>query len=234
MDTDSRIEADLKALADASGRGLPTIDQTARAVADARAQRSGGSIMSLIRKPMFATAAAVAVVAAVLVCPVPYTRTVGYTVQRVNGTTRVVPRTKRVWGTVYAAVKQKLLTLHVDTDGKTDEQIADDVRAQMGAQGWTADDVQVQRTADSSSLEIDGADGNGHKMKIVRKASGGPDHAMDIEVGGLDETREDGMTDAQLRDKILKQLKERGLDGDVVVDGNRIEIRASRQQTVDE
>jgi hypothetical protein len=37
------------------------------------------------------------------------------------------------------------------------------------------------------------------------------------------------MTDAQLRDKILQQLKARGLDGDVTVDGGKIEIRAKRE-----
>ena len=42
------------------------------------------------------------------------------------------------------------------------------------------------------------------------------------------------MTDAQLRDKILKQLKARGLDGDVTVEGNRIEVRAKREMEVDQ
>src|SRR4051812_33025558 len=78
MSTDSRIDDDLKALADSSARGLPNIDETARALSEARAKREGGTIMKTIRKPIWATALAGAVVAAVLLFPVPYTRTVGY------------------------------------------------------------------------------------------------------------------------------------------------------------
>jgi hypothetical protein len=183
---------------------------------------------------MFVSVATVAVVAAILVFPVPYTRTVGYVVKKEHGATRVVPRTERVWGTVYAAVKQKLLTLHVDTEGKSDAQIADEVRAQMAAQGWSADNVIVEHSDSGESVEILGDDGNGRRVRIVRKTAGGPEKQMDFEVGGIDDTREPGMTDAQLRDKILQQLKARGLDGDVVVDGNRIEIRGKRELQGDE
>ena len=112
--------------------------------------------------------------------------------------------------------------------------MADDIRTQLAAGGWTADDVQVQRSGDSSSVEIDATDGSGRKMKVVRKAQGGNEKQLDFQVGGLDDEREPGMTDAQLRDKILKQLKARGLDGDVVVDGNRIEVRAKREMEVDQ
>jgi hypothetical protein len=255
--TDSRIEKDLAALAESSARGLPTLEQTARAVTVARTQPNGGSFMSIVRKPLFATALAVGVVAAVLVCPVPYTRTVGYelTVTSVAGrvarirvpaknaaqaerraarlrthgaTVAVAPRTERVWGSVYAMAKDKLLDVHVDLDGKTDAQVADDIRAQLAGGGWSADDVQVQRSADGSTVQIEAQDGNGRQMKVVRKASGGNEKNMDFQLGGIDDEREPGMTDAQLRDKILQQLKSRGLDGDVTVDGAKIEIRAAK------
>ena len=145
-----------------------------------------------------------------------------------GATVTVAARTERVWGSVYAMAKEKLLDVHVDLDGKTDAQVADDIRSQLAAGGWTADDVQVQRSADGSSVEIDAQDGAGRQMKVVRKASGGNEKHLDFQVGGLDDEREPGMTDAQLRDKILKQLKARGLDGDVTVEGNSIEVRAKR------
>lgn len=217
--------------------------------------------MSIVRKPLFATALAAAVVAAVLVCPVPYTRTVGYELTVTNAGGRVaklrVPaknaaqaerraaalrkagahvtvaaRTERVWGSVYAMAKDKLFEVHVDVEGKSDAQVADDIRAQLAAGGWTADDVQVQRSDDGSTVQIDANDGAGRQVKVVRKASGGAEKNMDFQLDGLDEAREPGMTDAQLRDKIMKQLAARGLDGDVVVEGKRVEIRAKR--TIDE
>ena len=217
----------------------------------------------IMGRPLWVSAAGIAVVAAILVCPVPYTRTVGYELTVTNAAGRVaklrVPaknaaqaerraaelrkhgatvtvaaRTERVWGSVYAMAKEKLLDVHVDLDGKTDAEVADDIRSQLAAGGWTAGDVQVQRSGDSSSVEIDAEDGSGRKMKVVRKASGGNEKSLDFQLGGLDDEREPGMTDAQLRDKILKQLQARGLDGDVTVDGNRIEVRAKKSMEVDE
>ena len=255
--TDARIENDLKALAESSARGLPTLDQTGRALTVPRTEPTGGRIMSIVRKPLLATSLAVAVVAAILVCPVPYTRTVGYELTVTNAAGRVAkirvpaknvaqaerraaelrkkgavvavaPRTERVWGSVYAMAKDKLLDVHVDLDGKSDAQVADDIRTQLANGGWTADDVQVQRSDDGSSVEISAQDGSGRQMKVVRKASGGTEKNMDFQLGGIDDGREPGMTDAQLRDKILQQLKARGLDGDVTVDGDKVEIRASK------
>lgn len=262
MSTDSQIEADLRALADSSARGLPTLDDTARAVTDLRAKRSGGTIMSLIRKPMLVTAAAVAAVAAVLVCPVPYTRNAGYeltvsrdgrvakvrvpthdaaqaerraaALRRSGAAVTVAARSERVWGSVYAMAKDKLVHIHVDLDGKSDEEVASEVRAQLADSGWTADDVQLRHNDEGSTLEISGSDGQGRQIKLLRKAEGGKELKMDVEVGGIDDSREPGMTDAQLRDKILGQLKARGLDGDVQVDGGKIMIRANREQTAGE
>ncbi|MGZ3442331.1 MAG: hypothetical protein ACXVDD_22580, partial [Polyangia bacterium] len=213
---------------------------------------------SIIRKPLFATGAAVAVLVAVLVCPVPYTRTVGYELTVTNHKGRVakvlVPaksaaqaerraaelrksgaavivaaRTERVWGSVYAMAKEKLLDVHVELDGRTDAQVADDIKQQLASGGWSADDVTVERSADGSTVAIEAQDGNGRHMKLVRKASGGEEKSMDLELGGIDDEREPGMTDAQLRDKILKQLQARGLDGDVTVEGGRIEVRAKKE-----
>jgi hypothetical protein len=261
--TDSQVDADLKELAESSARGLPTLEQTARALTVARTQPRGGSFMSFVRKPLFVTAAAAAVVVAVLVFPVPYSRVAGYELTvtsakgrvakirvpaknaaqaerraaelRKSGATVVVAaRTERVWGSVYAMAKDKLLDVHVDLDGRTDAQVADDIKSQLAAGGWSADDVTVQRSDDGSTVQIEAQDGNGRQMKVVRKASGGNEKTMDFQLGGIDDEREPGMTDAQLRDKIVKQLQARGLDPDVTVDGSRIEIRAKKAVEVEE
>ena len=255
---DSQIGRDLQALAEASARGLPTLEQTARALLVARTQPTGGTIMSIVRKPLFATAAAAAVLVAVLVCPVPYTRTVGYELTVTNAAGRVVKlgvpaksaaqaerraaalrksgaqvtvaaRTERVWGSVYAMAKEHLVDVHVDTDGKSDAQIAAEITAQLAAAGWSTDTVEFHGTDTGSEVRIGAEDANGRKIQVVRKASGGGEKNLDFQLGGIDDEREPGMTDAELRDKILGQLKARGLDGDVTVDGDRIQIRAKKQ-----
>jgi hypothetical protein len=221
--------------------------------------------MKSLRKPVYATAAGLAALAAVLIFPVPYSRTVGYEVKvagpagrvatlhlkaknaaeaerraamlrRGGAAVTVAPRTERVWGSVYAMAKEKLLHISVDFDGKTDDEVAADISNQLDQAGWNVGDVQVKRSDRESTVEIGADDGNGRRMKVVlRKGAGGAaGQHMDVEVGGLDEAREPGMTDAQLRDKILKQLKARGIEGDVIVDGGRIEIRGSHRGEVTE
>jgi hypothetical protein len=264
MSTDSRIDADLKALAESSARGLPTTDDTARALMQARAQRTHeGGIMKSLRKPVYVTAAGLAAVAAVLVFPVPYSRNAGYDLTvtgpagrvatvhvkaksaaqaeeraamlRKRGTTvTVAPRTERVWGSVYAMAKEKLLHITVDFEGKTDAEVAADIRNQLEQAGWNAGDVQVTRGDGEARVEIGADDGNGRQMKIVRKTAGGTAKPMQVTVGDIDDSREPGMTDAQLADKIRKQLQARGLDGDVKVEGGHIEIKASHKAEVAE
>src|SRR5262249_7837211 len=138
------------------------------------------------------------------------------------------------WGSVYAMVNDKLLHIYVETEGKTDAQIADEIRAQMNQAGWTPSDVQVQHSGSESTVDISGADGAGRQIRVVRRSSGGSESNVDLELGGFDDTREPGMTDAQLRDKILKQLHDRGLSGDVIVEGDRVGIRVERKQVLDQ
>ncbi len=263
MSTVSRIDSDLSALAESTTRGLPTIEQTARALAEARARPKRGVIMSVIRKPIWATALGAVAVAGVLLFPVPYRRVVGYDLtiggaagrvahvrlgtrnaavaerraaelRRSGATVTVAPRSERVWGRVYAMAKEKLLDIHLDLDGKSDAEVADELRGQLEAAGWTPDDVQVQLGDDQTRVRFSADDGAGRKTVVVREAKGGKERKMDLEVGGIDDTREPGMTDAQLRDKILKQLEARGLKGEVTVEGKRIEIRAERTKEEEE
>jgi hypothetical protein len=268
MSTDEQIDRDLTALAESTRRGLPTIDETARALAEARAKRERGNLMQMIRKPLWLTSLVGAAVAAVLLFPVPYSHTVGYdltlrspggreakvklstrdprqaarraaALQKPGTTVTVTPRTERVWGSVYAMAKEKLLTIQVDFDGKSDTQIADEIRDQLTQAGWSAGDVQVQRTDEGSTVSISTDDGAGRQMRIERRANG-PEKQMHLELGGTDILdgieikRDPRMTDDQLRDKIVKQLQARGLDAQVKVTGDQIEVRAVHQSTEEE
>jgi hypothetical protein len=257
MDTDSRMDSDLRALADATTRGLPTIDDSARALARARARRKG-RIMEKLRKPMWMTLATAAVVLFALLFPVPYTRSLGYelTVRGADGhevhvrvATRdraqaerraaelrqhgaavaVAARTQRVWGSVFAMAKEKLLHIEVTLAGKSEEEVAADIRAQLTAAGWNANEVQVERKDGESRVQFSADDGNGRKVQVVRHVTGGGDTKMDFDLAEIDQEREPGMTDAQLRDKILKQLEAHGMSGDVKVDGANVEVHAQRR-----
>lgn len=254
------MQRDLAALAEVTGRALPTLDDTARALAKARAN-TGGPLMRAIRKPILATTIAVAAVAAVLVCPVPYSRTVydlkvtgaggKVTVVRLpaktaveaarraaafrragsNDETRVAvePRRERVWGSVYAMAKDKILHIDVALDGKSDAQIEAEVRDQLSAAGWVPGAIAVEQNGDEKTVKFEAEDGSRRIGVESTRIGDGPGGDLHVTVGDIDDTREPGMTDEQLRQKILRQLKDRGMEkADVIVDGKRIEIRAQR------
>jgi hypothetical protein len=259
MSRDEKMQHDLETLAESTRRALPTIDHTARALAQARAQPSGGNLMRTIRKPILATAIGLAAVAAVLICPVPYTRTAydlkltapggrvtvvhlpartaaqaerrAAAARRSGALVTVEPRHERVWGSVYAMAKDKILHIDVELAGKSDAEIEAQVRDQLAAAGWTPSDVKVEQHDGESTVKFDADDGAGRHIGLVGKRKGeGAGGNIQFTVGDIDETREPGMTDDQLRDKIVQQFKARGVDAQVKVDGKRIEIRAERRE----
>jgi hypothetical protein len=255
MKVDDRIDSDLKALAAESQLGLPTMDRTMRALGRARADREErGDFMSMIRrKPVVATALGIAALGIGLVIPVPYTRTVGYElhVKGADGRSAVLqlpmvsaaqverraralrergaevnvaPRSERVWGPVYAMASEKLFNVDVATDGKTDAEVEAEIGRQLELTGWHPSTVSFRREKGQSTTEVGADDGAGRRIRVVRKTPDG--EPVEIRAGDIDDKREPGMTDEQLRQKILGQLKARGMDADVTVQGNRIEIRA--------
>jgi hypothetical protein len=260
---DDDLHDDLRALAEVSARDVPTLDDTARALSDARATRTrtrtqGATPMRSRRRTILMTAGGLAASALVMLCPVPYTHDAGWDVSlraasgrvanvRVEAPTAeaavqrasalagvsdvkdvtVAPRREVVWGSVYAMAMEKILHVTVDTKGKTDDEVASEIRAQLAQQGWSPDAVQVQSGPDGATIAIGASDGQGHTIQVVRR-SDDADARVHIAVGDFDDTREPGMTDAQLREKILRQLRARGMDAEVTVDGDRIQIRATK------
>jgi hypothetical protein len=260
MKVDDRIDLDLKALAAETERALPSMERTTRALREARMAR-GGDFMSMIRrKPVVATALGVVALGIGLVVPVPYSRTVGYEmhVKGADGHSAVVqlplvsaaqaerraqalrqrgaevsiaPRSERVWGPVYAMAAEKLFTVDVSTDGKTDAEVEAEIARQLEATGWRPSSVTFRRENGQATTEVGADDGAGRRIHLVRRTPDG--ERVEMRAGDIDDKREPGMTDEQLRQKILAQLKARGMDADVTVQGNRIEIRAHHAGAAD-
>jgi hypothetical protein len=137
------------------------------------------------------------------------------------------PKTEATSGSVYAMALDQAIQIRVDFTGKSDEEIAAEVRAQLEQAGITTDEVRFSRTGDEAELEVRGQDGD-RQLRLVQRRKGGPGE-LQIDIGGIDETREPGMTDEQLREKIERQLHERGLDGQVEVNGNDVRIKVQKR-----
>lgn len=258
METDELIESDLQALARGTTRGLPTTDDTRRALDAARAAKPG-AIMSKIRKPMYVGAITLAAAAAILVCPVPYshqrgwdlsiTRSDGKTIHvhlrgndrrraearalalAAGGKVQLSPVNERVWGSVYAMAEEKWLQVDIDLAGKSDAEVQDEITSQLAAEGWATDEVSVQRNGDSTDVQItaNGVDDDGTEMRVVSQSKTEGAAAADrLEIRGFDIRRTPGMTDAELKQKILDEMQARGVTGSVTVDGGKVRIEATK------
>jgi hypothetical protein len=260
MNTHDRIASDREALAARTAQSLPSATDTARALEGALSRDQGELTMRTHRPSYLAVAGAFAAAAAVLVLPVPTSRTTGWDVSlrsadgrvavvhlpaiaaadatrradalaaKAHGTATVTPRTERVWSTVYAMAREALFRIDVSTAGKSDAQVEEEIRAQLAAQGWTPGDVVVERSADGSTVRV-GASSDGQSVEVTERSDGEPTNHIAMQVTPFDTTREPGMTDAQLKAKIERQLEARGMKGEVIIDGDRIEIRGEKSET---
>jgi hypothetical protein len=138
----------------------------------------------------------------------------------------ITPRTEQVSGRVYAMALEKVIEIRVDMTGKSARQIEDEIREQLRSQGVTDPEVQVERSGEQTRVEI-GAQVGERELKVVRLSEG--TDRIEVKIGDLDTRREPGMTDDQLREKIERQLRERGLEPTVTVHGDEIQIRATKR-----
>jgi hypothetical protein len=128
-----------------------------------------------------------------------------------------------VAGGVFAATTTGLISVSVDTEGKTDEEVESEIHDQLVNDGVQQPSVVVQRSGDQTSVDIEG-EKNGKQLRIVQQRRGG-DGVITIQPPALDTTREPGMTDAELAAKIQAQMDELGLDGEVVVEDGKVLVR---------
>lgn len=141
---------------------------------------------------------------------------------------QVSERREQVSGRVYAMALDRLIQVRVDTSGKSDAEVKAEVESQLRAQGIASPTVTFERRGDEKQLSIE-ADTGDRKFQVIRK-SHGDDSVVEVTVGDIDTGREPGMTDDQLKDKILRQLTAKGLTGTVTVAGDHIEIRAAHHR----
>jgi hypothetical protein len=138
-----------------------------------------------------------------------------------------------VAGAVFATTQSGAISFWVDTDGKTDKQVEDEIVEQLEESGVEDPKVKFKRDDDGTEVRIKGTRGD-HKFKLIRKEEGGDGTVVQMHHEPMDTEREPGMTDDELRDKILAQMEARGMTGDVEIDGDKIRIRAEMEQEVED
>ncbi len=134
-----------------------------------------------------------------------------------------------VAGAVFAATTTGLISVSVDTEGKTDEQVESEIHDQLVNDGVQQPSVEFQRSGDETSVNIEG-EKDGKQLRIVQEHRGGDGSGVvTIQPPALDTTREPGMTDAELAAKIQAQMDELGLDGEVTVEDGEVRVMARKR-----
>lgn len=150
----------------------------------------------------------------------------------IDARAEVRPRVETVKGTVYAAAAQ-VITINIQSEGKSDGEIADEIRQQMAAAGVPDAEVEVKTDGDRREIGI----------RVMRER--GPDDPPEPEEtefqinidghtpdpNGINERRvelrlqrTEGTTDEELLEQAREQLREQGVDADVVMENGRVKV----------
>lgn len=147
---------------------------------------------------------------------------------------RVSPITETVSGNVYAMVRDRIIVIDVNTEGKTDQEVEDEIRAQLLDEGVADPDVKYHSDGAKTEVRVQG-EHEGKAFNVVHKTLGDErEPGVRMEIGWPDISREEGMTDEELEQKILRQLEERGLQGDVEIDGDQVRVKVRHHDSAEE
>jgi len=159
----------------------------------------------------------------------------------VSGKPVIEPVTAIVSGSLYAQVMDKI-TVEVDAAGKTDQEIADEIRQKLLSAGMINPDVNVTTSGDEMQISVsaDETDGDGNTedaMQLEFKLNGTDNISFDAPTGMPSiEVSTEGKTADQVKAEIEAKLAAEGKEGANVevipqADG-RFEIRVTFDEEV--
>ncbi len=150
---------------------------------------------------------------------------------------RVRPRFEKAHGNVYAAIGN-LVEIRIQTEGKSDSEIAAEIRDQLLAAGMSDATVEVSRQDGQTQLRVeiqktaDGQEGEGEdccpefRITLDGQEPGDPQ----TETCQVRVRRTEEMTDQDVIDEVQRQLHEQGVnDAEVYIESGKIRIRRPGQ-----
>jgi hypothetical protein len=148
----------------------------------------------------------------------------------IGATARVQPRTERISTNVYAVAMERAIELRIERSGKTPAQIEADIRAQLEAAGIQNPQVEVSQEGDETKVKIEAhGTGGGEEKKFDIQLRGSGDQPLDATVHQFRVERKPGMTDADVRAEIERQMRDAGVQGQVTVENGKVEVKVEKQ-----
>lgn len=153
------------------------------------------------------------------------------TARQLTARTSIAPVVTKVQGNVYAMATNRTYNINVQRDGRTDAQIAEDIKNQLHAAGLDVDNVEYQRDGDRETLKVTmegdaGAHPEGEAADINLTVDG---RVPEGERMSVKIHKQPGDTDETIRQRILDQLRAQGVEANVVVrDGKIVSLEPIR------
>lgn len=141
--------------------------------------------------------------------------------------TTLTPVVTKVQGNVYAMATSRTININIQRDGRTDAQIAEEIKNQLHAAGLDVDNVEFQQDGNKETLKV--------MMENCGPGSGGAEHPeINLTVDGREPQgnrvalrieKQPGDTDETIRQRVLDQLRAQGVEAEVVIrDGKVVSI----------
>jgi hypothetical protein len=150
----------------------------------------------------------------------------------IDARAEVTPVKERVSSNVYAYAMGKAIELRVERAGKTTAQMEADIRAQLEAAGIENPQVTVTQEGDKTNVTVEAKSSNpaDAEREIKLELHAGGTYDMQASVNRFEVKRTPGMTDADVKAEVERQMREAGVQGDVTVTNGQIQIQVRKEK----
>lgn len=145
----------------------------------------------------------------------------------VDAEASVSPVLEKASTNLVAYASGRLVEIRIERDGKTADQIAEEIRSQLMGAGFGDAEVHVTENGEEMQIQMmmqcegdEAAACEGIETRITVDGEEPAGQAAKVQI------RKDSdrpMTDDELRDEVVRQLREQGVEADVVVRDGKIE-----------
>jgi hypothetical protein len=141
--------------------------------------------------------------------------------QGIEASAKVRPLIERITNNMIAYAADRVIEITIERDGKSLAEIEEEIRRRLEEEGMLNPSVTVTEHGGEMQIDISGEipDGEGSgQMQMNFDISAGEQSAGAKASAKVDHS----LTDEELREEITRQLKEQGLDAEVVVEDGRV------------
>jgi hypothetical protein len=151
----------------------------------------------------------------------------------IHATAEVAARREKVSTNMYAYAMDQVVELRIDRAGRSPAEIEADIRSQLEAAGIENPSVSVTQEGDQTKIQIeahdqDAADGGEREFRI--NLAGDGTAPMGAKLHQFEVHRTPGMSDADVKADIERQMREAGVEGTVTVEDGKVEVKVEHQE----